>query len=128
MRASATDSTALIMLSRTLRRAAAQLGSLLLTLAVISIPLKGMPANRAASLIPLKTTFVPFDTSLQSPELTVVQFSIGVRSGKRTIPLASNAISLPTQHHPDFVSCREPNHCRTSGVVALVTGRSPPAA
>ena len=108
-------------------RAAARLGCLLLVLAVISIPLKGMPPPRTSSLIPLRTTFVPFDASIQAPELTSVQFSIGAPSAKRTL-LASNAISLPTPHQDDLVLCREPDRAGTSGVVALVTGRSPPGA
>lgn len=127
MRASATNIATLHMLAGIWRRAAAQLGCLVLALAIISIPLKGMPAPRPSSLIPLRTTFVPFDTNIQAPELTSVQFSMGVPSGKRTM-LASNAISLPTPHQDHLVLCREPDRAGTSGVVALVTGRSPPGA
>jgi hypothetical protein len=75
------------------RRAVREVCCFLLTLAVISIPLNGMPAPRASSLIPLNTSFVSFDTSIQSPNLTVVQFSVAAPSGKRIV-LASSTISL----------------------------------
>ena len=125
MRASAIYRAALRMLPYTRRRTAPQLCCLLLALAVISIPLNEMPAPQASSLISLRTTFVPFDTSIQSPDLTVVQLSIGAPSVKRIV-LASNAISFPAPHHRDFACYREPDRRGPSGAVVLVTGRSPP--
>jgi len=127
VRASAAKRAALRMFPYTQRRLAPQLCCLLLTLAVSSIPLDGMPAPRTSSLITLRTTFVPFDTSIQSPTLTVVEFSVGAPSSKRT-DLAANGISFPIPHHRQFACCRVLDKHAHSGAVALVTGRSPPLA
>ena len=98
MRASATYRAALRMVFYARRRTTRQLCCLLLTVAFISIPLSGMTAPRASSLLPLRTTLVPFDTSIQSPNPTVVQFSVAAPSGRR-IALASNTASFPIPQH-----------------------------
>ena len=127
MKASATSRAALRMLPYTQRPTTPQLCCLLLMLAVISLPLNGMPAPRTSSLAPLQTGFAPFDTTIQAPDLTVVQLSVGALPGKR-IALAWNATSLPAPQHRDFASYPEPDRYGPSGPVALVTGRSPPLA
>jgi len=127
VKASATYKTALRMLPYIRWRAARQLCCLLLTVAVISIPLNGISASRASGLIPLKTIFVPFDTSIQSPGLTLVEFSVGTPSGSRIV-MASNAISFPVPHLRDFARYLEPGRRGVAGAVVLVTARSPPLA
>lgn len=127
MRASATYRAALRMLPYTQRRPAPQLCRLLLTLVLVSVPLKGMPAARASRLIPLRTTFVPFDTSIQSPNPTAIQFSVAAPSDRR-VALAPSTISFPIPQQqnvsPDMVI---DDHCR-SGVPGFPCIRSPPRA
>jgi hypothetical protein len=80
------------------RRIGLQLCHALLTLALVSVPLTPTSAPRTQSLLPLRTSFVPFDASLELPTTTVVQFSVAASSTKRAIfaPLAN---SLPIPHH-----------------------------
>ena len=127
MRASAAYRAALRMLPYTKRWAVPQLCCLLLAFALISIPLNGMPAPRSPSLVPLKTAFVPFGTSIQSPDPTVVQFSVAAPSGRRIV-LASNTISFPIPQ-PRSVprDTAIDGHCR-SGITGFPSVRSPPRA
>jgi len=94
VRASAPSRAALRMFPHTQWRAARQLCCLLLSLALISIPLNGALAPRASILIPLGTTLVPLGTSIQSPNPTLVQFSVAAPSGRRIV-LATNTIRFP---------------------------------
>ena len=94
VRASAPSRAALRMFPHTQWRAARQLCCLLLSLALISIPLNGALALRASILIPLGTTLVPLGTSIQSPNPTLVQFSVAAPSGRRIV-LATNTIRFP---------------------------------
>ena len=127
MRASATYRAALRMLPYTHRRAVPQLCRLLLALALVSIPLSGMPAPRASNLSPLRMTFVPFGTSFQTPSLPVVHCSIAARSGRRVV-LASNTVSFPILHNGSVLADAViDDHCR-SGVAGLPSVRSPPRA
>ena len=127
MRANAPNRAALRMLLYARRWVKPQLCCLLLTLAVIAIPLNGIPAPRMSSLVPLRTILLPFDTSIQAPDQTVVQFTAGAPSGTR-IDLAWNAISFPGTHDRDFACCRVPDGRGHPGAVVLPTGRSPPLA
>jgi len=126
VRASATYRAALRMIFYTPRRTTRQLCCLLLAVALISIPLSGMTAPRASSLISLRTTFVPFDTGIQSPGPTAVQFSVAAPSGKR-ISLASDANSFHVPLNHEVVPYRALDRHGHSGVVAVANVRSPPA-
>ena len=114
-------------LRRTRKPPVLQLYCLLLTLVLVTIPLNGMPAPRASSLVSLRTTFVPFDTSIGSISPTTVQFSVAAPSGRR-IALAPNAISFPIpQFHSVARDIAIDDHCR-SGVTGFPSVRSPPRA
>jgi len=127
LRAGDTDRSTLRRPARIKRRVSSQLCCLLLGLAVISIPLNGMAAQRASSLIPLRTHFVPFDTAIQAPDLTVAQYTAGVPSDRR-ITLAWNQNSLPIPDNRNFVRCGVFDSSCHSGADILLRGRSPPAA
>ena len=127
MKASATYRVALRRLAHAGRRPVPQLFCLLLTLVLVAIPLNGMPAPPTPSLIPLRTTFVPFDASIESPTLTAVQISVAAPSARR-IALASNTISFPIpQHHSVARDVAIDGQCR-SGITGLPSIRSPPRA
>jgi len=127
MRASARYRAALRMLRYTQPRINRQLCALLLALALVSIPLSGIAAPRASSLVPLRTTFVPFDASIQSPNPTPAQFSIAAPSVKR-IAIASNANAFPIPPNRDSQSYLTSDSHGHSGAVVLASGRSPPPA
>jgi len=86
-----------------------------------------MLAPRASSLIPLNTSFVPFDTSIQSPNPTVVEFSVAAPSGKRIV-LASNTISLRIPRDRSILGDLVIGDFRCSGVASLPSVRAPPQA
>jgi hypothetical protein len=102
-----------------------QLCRLFLIFAVISIPLNTARGPHTSVLAPLRTTFVPFETSVQSPVVTLAQFSIGAPSGKR-IALGPNAFALPFPQNRDFASYRAFDNRSHSRPATAVTGRSPP--
>jgi hypothetical protein len=96
-------------------------------MALISIPSNGMSVLRGPNLAPLRTSFVPFDASLQSPDPVVVQFSIAAPSGKRVV-LASNVNSYAIFRNFALVPyCALDRHGQ-GGAVAILSGRSPPPA
>jgi len=127
VRASAKYSAALRMLPYTERRALRQLYRLLLALALMTVPLSGMPALRTSSLILLRTSFVPFDASVESPGPAVFQVSF-VGPSSRRIELAPNTISNPIARH-QIVSRETTIETRSlSGLTGLPSARSPPRA
>jgi len=97
-------------------------------LALLAVPLNGMAASRTSSLTPLRTTFVPFDSSLQASNPAAVQFSVAASSAKRIV-LAANVSAFSMQPNLDLVSCcwTLDGHAQT-GADAIASGRSPPSA
>jgi hypothetical protein len=127
MRASARYTAALHMPPYTQRRRARQLCDLMLALALLSIQCTGISATRRPSLTPLRTSLVPFDISIQSPNPMVAQLSIAASSVKR-IALPFNANALPMPPHVDFASQHALDPSSHFGAAIPLSGRAPPTA
>jgi len=102
-----------------------QLCYVIVALALVSIPLSGMATPRASSVIPLRTTFVPFDASLEPLNPPVAQFNVAAPSCKRTV-LAWNGTAFPmppNRRRESYWTFDSHSHSRPT---ALPSGRSPP--
>ena len=111
----------------TRQQSVARIFTLLLTLVLVSIPLNGMEQPRTSGLIPLRTTFVPFNTTAESPTSRSAQISVGAPSARRIL-LASNTASFAIlQHHTNLPDVAIDSYCR-SGLTGLPSVRSPPQA
>jgi hypothetical protein len=107
------------------RRMGSQLLHLLLALALFAIPLNRSSAAQKSLLLPLRTTFVPFDATIEPPTPTVVQFSVAGASSKRAIfAPAANSFALQC---PTIAACDLPSgRVRRYGATRLPGARSPP--
>jgi hypothetical protein len=101
-----------------------QVCSLIVTLAVFSLPLAGRDATQTPILIPLATKLVPLGTSLESPP---VVFQFPELAGSAKIPFGP----LPRVGFEPNIRAGAPNipvvRLTDLGQIDVPHGRSPPA-
>jgi hypothetical protein len=109
------------------RRGFRQICLLLLTLAVCILPLNGARPAQSPILVPLRTTFVPFDSSVGAPNLAPIQVDFSLALVKH-IGLGNGPTFQFAAPDCRLASAVEPDGCGRSTFVAFVSGRSPPFA
>jgi len=109
----------------TSRRLSPRLCLLFVALTLATLPLNEVSISRAPTLIPLRTIFIPFDSSLETPSPPILQLSVLTILSKRIALAHSWASGLVA---PDHVapSDLEIDGRVPSGFVTFRSGRSPP--
>jgi len=104
-----------------------QFGLALIALALVTLPLNVPGLSRESVLTPLRTTFTPFNASVEAPTAPAIQFSFAAISGGRVAlaPGSTSYLAAPT--YGRFSPINVDGH-RYSTFVAFVSGRSPPLA
>lgn len=123
----ASKTTPLRMLAYSARTAGSQLCCVLLTLAVLALPLAGVKPQRGAILLPLATHLVPLDRSVQQPAGTNSQVPSLLGPGRLVLgPPTSPSVTLNLYDQRRF-RFTSSDFC-DQGVIERPTGRSPPSA
>jgi hypothetical protein len=107
------------------RRLLSQVCLLFLALALGVIPLTGVEGPTQVVLIPLRTTFVPFDASVGTPRLPALRVSATSRLTKR-VSLYPHSVSYIAAPDSGVFSLVRANDQRYQTFLASVSGRSPP--
>lgn len=100
---------------------------LVLAFSLIVLPVSGPGDTHGPVLSSLRTTFVPFDASVESPSPTPLQFSVAPVSNGRLALAWTLASYLSIPEHDLFGSFNVDNFGHST-FIAFVSGRSPPLA